>query len=474
MDWVFVIIAAILAAVGAGLGWWRSPSARNSPSWRRRNQGSWDGRVAGAGHAGRGERHVAGREPLAVSSPASLRLLQGRDRARGDLLRARPQGKDERKTRKTTVYSNMRFGQCLVEDTTGSRGARFRRRGRRGDQDRRWKLDRPRPVVAAAWSAPCSRPPPGGDDPHPRPVESRPRLGTDKAHVGVGAVVLRVLRCPASRARGRLLALSSAAPMTSPASAPHPAGPPPDRPAASAVASTPTLRDIATYSNPAPTTSSSRELLKTRCALMPPSRGQRQLQPMPSTIQRRSSRRHLAAALSSNIVGVVGDVARAAGRRVQGCAAHRRRSMLASRRRRGRHQPRISTNRPPAARCADLGSARDRSGARQRRGRRQRHAEQLLYSVRGAPAHADAPVSRARASSAASRGQHAASAARVARAGDGATVGAASASQAQAVQQGASGVVAWVSDRRRVTVELALRLKCDEFVAFPDHPPGHP
>jgi hypothetical protein len=34
-------------------------------------------------------------------------------------------GREERKTRTTTVYSNMQFGQCLIEDTTGRVGIDF-------------------------------------------------------------------------------------------------------------------------------------------------------------------------------------------------------------------------------------------------------------------------------------------------------------------------------------------------------------
>src|SRR5215213_7141900 len=48
-----------------------------------------------------------------------------RDRARGSLLRARFPRRDQRRTRTTTVYSNMRYGQCLVEDQTGKVGIDF-------------------------------------------------------------------------------------------------------------------------------------------------------------------------------------------------------------------------------------------------------------------------------------------------------------------------------------------------------------
>ena len=34
-------------------------------------------------------------------------------------------GRDQRKTRTTTVYSNMKYGQCLIEDQTGRVGIDF-------------------------------------------------------------------------------------------------------------------------------------------------------------------------------------------------------------------------------------------------------------------------------------------------------------------------------------------------------------
>src|SRR5437588_7794879 len=35
------------------------------------------------------------------------------------------QGREERRTRTTTVYSNMKYGQCLIEDATGRVGIVF-------------------------------------------------------------------------------------------------------------------------------------------------------------------------------------------------------------------------------------------------------------------------------------------------------------------------------------------------------------
>ena len=48
-----------------------------------------------------------------------------RSSARKPTTSATRNGRDERKTRTTTVYSNMKYGQCLVEDQTGRVGIDF-------------------------------------------------------------------------------------------------------------------------------------------------------------------------------------------------------------------------------------------------------------------------------------------------------------------------------------------------------------
>ena len=62
------------------------------------------------------------------------------------------QGRDQRRTRTTTVYQNMNYGQCLVEDQTGRVGIDFdgaEVEAVRGGQ----RADRDPSGGAAAWSA---------------------------------------------------------------------------------------------------------------------------------------------------------------------------------------------------------------------------------------------------------------------------------------------------------------------------------
>ena len=128
MNLVLGICAAVAALVGLGLLWWRSRIGKEI-ALMASLETSGAGSIAQMppGHGGRGEGHAAG-APAAdggIFRPA-LRLLQvPRSSARKSITSATSQGRDQRKTRKTTVYSNMKYGQCLVEDQTGRVGIDF-------------------------------------------------------------------------------------------------------------------------------------------------------------------------------------------------------------------------------------------------------------------------------------------------------------------------------------------------------------
>lgn len=127
MNIVLAVFAGIAALVGLGLLWWR---------WRVMRElgvmSSID--VSGAGGVAAmppGQLvEVAGtlrvREPLAAEFSGKPAAYYKCEIEREEVYYERDsQGRDERKTRTTTVYSNMKYGQCLIEDSTGRAGIDF-------------------------------------------------------------------------------------------------------------------------------------------------------------------------------------------------------------------------------------------------------------------------------------------------------------------------------------------------------------
>jgi hypothetical protein len=127
METLFLVIAAIAVVIGLGLMFWR---------WRVDKELAVMASTAtsGAGSA-------------AQLPPGTLAEVMGTLRVRTPLIAEFSQrpcayykseiereetyyerdsnGREERKTRTTTVYSNMQFGQCLVEDQSGRVGIDF-------------------------------------------------------------------------------------------------------------------------------------------------------------------------------------------------------------------------------------------------------------------------------------------------------------------------------------------------------------
>jgi hypothetical protein len=127
MNLVLGICAAVAALVGLGLLWWRS------------RVGSEIALMASLETSGAGS--------IATVAPGTLVEVKGTLRVRAPLAgefsgqpcayykceieRAETyyerdsNGRDQRKTRNTTVYSNMKYGQCLIEDGSGKVGIDF-------------------------------------------------------------------------------------------------------------------------------------------------------------------------------------------------------------------------------------------------------------------------------------------------------------------------------------------------------------
>jgi hypothetical protein len=127
MDILLAVFAAIAALIGLGLLWWRSRVARELNVMTSVE-------VSGAGTVAAlppGQIvEVAGtlrvRTPLTAEFSGKPCAYFKAEIEREEVYYERDsQGKDERRTRTTTVYTNMKYGQCLVEDTTGKAGIDF-------------------------------------------------------------------------------------------------------------------------------------------------------------------------------------------------------------------------------------------------------------------------------------------------------------------------------------------------------------
>lgn len=127
MNLVLGICAAVAALVGIGLLWWRSRVGQEIALMASLE-------TSGAGAIGQlaPGTMVEVKGTLRVRSPLMAEFSQQpcayfkAEIEREEVYYERDsQGRDQRKTRTTTVYSKMKYGQCLVEDQTGRVGLDF-------------------------------------------------------------------------------------------------------------------------------------------------------------------------------------------------------------------------------------------------------------------------------------------------------------------------------------------------------------
>ena len=147
MNLVLGICAAVAALVGLGLLWWRSRVGREialMASLDTSGAGSVAQLPPGTAVEVKGTLRV--RAPLAAEFSQQPAAWYRSEIVREETYYERDsQGRDQRRTRSTTVYQNMKYGQCLVEDRTGGDRLRGRRgRGRRGRQRADRRSERPR------------------------------------------------------------------------------------------------------------------------------------------------------------------------------------------------------------------------------------------------------------------------------------------------------------------------------------------
>jgi hypothetical protein len=127
MNLVLGICAAIAALVGLGLLWWRSRVGREialMASLDTSGAGSVAQLPPGTAVELKGTLRV--RAPLAAEFSQQPAAWYRSEIVREETYYERDsQGRDQRRTRSTTVYQDMKYGQCLVEDRTGRVGIDF-------------------------------------------------------------------------------------------------------------------------------------------------------------------------------------------------------------------------------------------------------------------------------------------------------------------------------------------------------------
>lgn len=127
MDTIFLVFVAIAAVVGLGLMFWRWRVGKElavMASTATSGAGSVAGLAPGTLAEVMGTLRV--RTPLiAEFSQTPCAYYQSEIEREETYYERDSNGREERKTRTTTVYSNMQFGQCLVEDATGKVGIDF-------------------------------------------------------------------------------------------------------------------------------------------------------------------------------------------------------------------------------------------------------------------------------------------------------------------------------------------------------------
>jgi len=127
MNLILGICAAVAAAIGVGLLWWRSRAGREMAlmaSLETSGAGSIATLAPGTMVEVKGTLRV--RQPLAAEFSGQPAAYYKCEIEREETYYTRDSdGKSRRETRTTIVYSNMKYGQCLVEDQTGKVGLDF-------------------------------------------------------------------------------------------------------------------------------------------------------------------------------------------------------------------------------------------------------------------------------------------------------------------------------------------------------------
>lgn len=127
MEVVSAVIAAVAALIGGGLLWWRHTVGRElavmaaTPTTPAGEAGKLP---AGSAVEVRGTLRV--REPLTAEFSRKPAAYFKSEIEREETYWERDsQGKQERRTRTSTVYTNIKYGSCLIQDDSGRVGIDF-------------------------------------------------------------------------------------------------------------------------------------------------------------------------------------------------------------------------------------------------------------------------------------------------------------------------------------------------------------
>jgi hypothetical protein len=127
MNLVLGIVAAVAAIIGLGLLYWRSRVGKEialMASLETSGAGNIAAMAPGTVVEVKGTLRV--RVPLTAEYSGQACAYYKCEIEREEAYYERDSnGRDQRKTRRTTVYSNMKYGQCLIEDQTGRVGIDF-------------------------------------------------------------------------------------------------------------------------------------------------------------------------------------------------------------------------------------------------------------------------------------------------------------------------------------------------------------
>jgi len=127
VNWVLLIVGGVLALVGVGLLWWRH-SVGKEMAVMAGLQTTRAGDVASVAPGTlvevKGTLRV--REPLVAEFSQKPSAYFSCEIQREETYYERnSKGESERRTRTTTIYKNMKYGSCLVEDESGRAGLDF-------------------------------------------------------------------------------------------------------------------------------------------------------------------------------------------------------------------------------------------------------------------------------------------------------------------------------------------------------------
>lgn len=127
MNWIFVIVGAVLALISVGLLWWRHSVGKQMAlmaSMQTSRAADLASLPSGTFVEVKGTLRV--REPLTAEfSGQPVAYYRAQIQREETYYERNAKGESERRTRTTTVYNTMKYGSCLIQDDSGRVGIDF-------------------------------------------------------------------------------------------------------------------------------------------------------------------------------------------------------------------------------------------------------------------------------------------------------------------------------------------------------------